>query len=262
MPELPDVAYLQSYLEATSLNQPIEAVEVNAPRLLRGITAEELREALLGRKLARTHRHGKYLLAQLGPGGGWLALHFGMTGWLHYAAAGEAAPPNIRLLLRLAGGRLLAYTSRRMLGGVWLVGSPEELVRERNLGPDALAIGANDFRRLLAAHARLLKPLLMDQHLLAGIGNVYADEILFQAAVHPLRLASALSEEEAERLFSSLRHVLAEAASRQADPQRFPAGWLTPRRRAGRPCPRCGGRITRLEIGGRGAYLCPACQRR
>jgi formamidopyrimidine-DNA glycosylase len=259
MPELPDVAYLKAYLDATSLHQTVEGVEFEDARILEGLSVPEFREALMGRALASSRRYGKYLFAELEPEGGWLVLHFGMSGWLKYSTSG--GPPRYgRLFLRLASGSTLTYLSRRKLGMVGLVDKPERLIAQRRLGPDALELDLAGFRNLLRGRRGTVKSLLMDQRRIAGIGNIYSDEVLFQARIHPLAVADSLGAGEGRRLFSQLRRVLWMAAERKADPGRFPRTWLTLRRRPGARCPRSNGKIERLKISGRSAYLCPACQ--
>ncbi|HUF29111.1 MAG TPA: hypothetical protein VMM77_00510 [Gemmatimonadaceae bacterium] len=124
-----------------------------------------------------------------------------------------------------------------------MAGSPRRFVEAHRLGPDALALDMAGFGKLVAAKRGAIKSWLMDQHAIAGIGNVYADEILFQAGIHPRRSASALDRRELSRLFTKLQKVLRKAIAARADPARMPKSFLLPRRRRGALCPRCRGRV-------------------
>lgn len=260
MPELPDVEIEKRYLEATALHTPFEDVEVNAPRMLHGVSAATLRHRLTGRTFEETTRRGKYLFAALGKGT-WLVLHFGMTGYLKYFKQYEDRPEHTRLLLHLRNGYLAGIWERR-LGRIGITESPDAFAEKEKLGPDALdpGIELEDFRKMLRGKRGAIKSALMDQRFIAGIGNIYSDEILFQAAIHPTRKANELNAHEVTALHRAMRHVLRLAIEREADPERLPASWLLPHREEGADCPRCGGKIGRIKMGGRSAYVCPRCQ--
>jgi formamidopyrimidine-DNA glycosylase len=260
MPELPDVDVYRQYVDATSLHQKIEHAALDAPRMLKDITPDSLRSRLEGAKLEATRRHGKHLLIELSRGP-WLALHFGMTGRLDYAKRDGGAPRHTRLSIEFANGYRLACIWQRRLGEIAIARDPESFVKERDLGPDALALELGEFKDLLAGRRGAMKSALMDQSLLAGIGNVYSDEILFQARLHPRRDADGLDEHDLAGLHRAMWHVLRLAIERHADPERVPRSWLLPRRGKDQRCPRCGGPIEHATIGGRRAYFCPACQR-
>lgn len=261
MPELPDVETLRRYLAATSLHSRIARIDLKAPRMLYAVSRRELRAGLTGSSFERTARHGKNLFVALSQGN-WLLLHFGMTGRLAYLDDAERPPPHTGLLIGFANGDRLACVWLRKLGKIGLVESPRAFCRERGLGPDAYALPLTEFRDLLAERRGSVKSALMDQHFIAGIGNVYSDEILFQAGIHPRASANRLSRRETATLHRALRHVLRIAIERRADPERLPDTWLLRRRTPGGRCPRCGGALRRIAIAGRTAYLCPKCQRR
>lgn len=257
MPELPDVAVFRDYLDATALHERIEEVEVRDDYVLEDLSARTLAQRLEGRSLESTEQHGKYLLVRIGEDGGWLVLHFGMTGFLKYFREDEQAPGHIRVLLRFENGYRLAFDCRRKLGKVALADSPEAWVRAKELGPDALALDAEGFLEVLAGRRGRVKSALMNQSILAGVGNVYADEALFQARIHPERSVDALDESRRRELFEALHDVLESAIEARADPERVPDRFLLPHRRRGKSCPRCGGQIERIELSGRATYFCP-----
>jgi formamidopyrimidine-DNA glycosylase len=262
MPELPDVEVFKRYLDATALHQKIEKVEVRHARILRKTTAEQLESELLGQSLEASRRYGKHLLVAL-SGGTWMAFHFGMTGFFVYYEKPEDEPPHARLVLTFDNGHRLAYDSLRMLGGVEPVADPEEYIQGHGLGPDAIDARFDlvAFQKALAGKSGPIKAALMDQQALAGIGNVYSDEILFQAGIHPKRKVGSLDEGEAKQLYQAMKQVLQTTIEHRADPRQFPATYLTGHRRAGRTCPTCGGAITAEKISGRTAYFCPGCQK-
>ncbi len=261
MPELPDVEIQRRRLAAGGLKRPIAHTHVPDDRVLDGVSARKLAVSLKGRRLLRTRRHGKHLLVAVdGDDPLWLTLHFGMTGEL-VLDDGRGEPPRYaRVILEWRDGGRLCYLSRRLLGHVGLAGDPEAFARAHDLGPDVLDLGRRRFLKLLADRRGMVKSALMDQSLLAGVGNVYADEILYQAGIHPRADLDDLDDDDRKRLRRVMRRVLRTAIDRKADPERLPRRWLLPRREEGAACPRCGGRVRRLEVGGRATYVCPACQ--
>jgi formamidopyrimidine-DNA glycosylase len=262
VPELPDVETFKRYVDSTSLHHRIKKVEVDAPRMLKGISARALRTALEGNEFSETVRHGKYLLVHL-KGGPWLVLHFGMTGMLAYAREPAAIPKHTRLVIHFANGYRLAGIWQRRLGRIDLADDPASFREAQRLGPDVLgpAIDLKTFKRVLHGHRGTIKAALMDQSLLAGIGNIYSDEILFQSGVRPDIKVSELSDARMSLLNRALRHVLRTAITRQADADRLPKTWLLPRRYKGAKCPRCGRSLEHMCSSGRTAYFCPQCQR-
>jgi len=261
MPELPEVEGFRQYLQATSLGRRIESVAVRRRRILRGTSSARLREALTGSRLVAADRHGKYVFATPDRGG-CLVLHFGMSGRLKVFRRPVQRPPHTRLLVRFADGSHLAYVCPRMLGGVSITLSAEHFVREHGLGPDALSVSRAEFKAIFAARRGMVKPALMNQRNVAGLGNLYTDEILFQASVHPRTPLGRLSEAQLDALYRSTRRILRTSIRRRAEYDELPRSYLLPGRDEACPCPRCGGRIVRSIVGGRATYHCPRCQRR
>jgi formamidopyrimidine-DNA glycosylase len=259
MPELPDVEVYRRELESKALNQRIAAVEVKTPRILGRFPAKRLIERLEGRRFTGTRRHGKRLYAALDDGG-FLGMHFGMTGALRYFTGEDPEPAFDRVRIDFANGRHLGYYNRRMIGRVALIPDADADVAERRLGPDALDLDLKTFKQRIGRSRGAVKSVLMDQTLIAGIGNIYTDEILFQARVHPKTPAAALDAATLARMHKTMRSVLKKAIQRGADPERLPRHFLIPCREAGEKCPSCGGKIARVALGGRSTYFCPRCQ--
>jgi formamidopyrimidine-DNA glycosylase len=218
-----------------------------------------LKSTLEGAELEDTARHGKYLFARLDRGRE-LVLHFGMTGFLKYFKNENAEPGHERLRLRLENGYSLVYDNQRLLGRVFLAQDRERFIREQELGPDALSVDFQDFVRILGRGRGAIKSTLMNQKMLAGLGNIYTDEVLFQARVHPKASVGGLAEAQAQSLYAQMRAVLEKAIEARADPRRMPENFLLPLREEDGPCPICGGTVRKITVAGRATYLCPACQ--
>lgn len=258
MPELPDVESFTDYFLQTSLDKEIATVEVRQPRMLEDVTPERLAYALQGGRFVSARRYGKYLLAEIDRGG-WFFIHFGMTGYLKYFTDPDDEPAYVRLLIRFAGGGRLAYDNRRMIGWVGLADALGKFIERKNLGPDALAVDFANFHSRLMTGGKI-KQALMDQSLIAGVGNEYSDEILFQMRMHPETPAKSLSAADFRKLYDIMREVLETAVASGADTDRMPKTYLLPHRgRKGR-CPRCRSELRQLKTGGRTAYICPVCQ--
>ncbi len=216
---------------------------------------------LKGRRFTSTQKHGKYLLARLNSGR-FLMVHFGMTGYLAYLERDRTEPCHTRLLLCCRNGKRLAYVNQRKLGKIGLVEDIEKFLREKSLGPDSLNAGFTftRFKKLLSTRKAKIKSVLMNQKVIAGIGNVYADEILFQTGVHPETRATSLDDKTLRLLFRKMREVLQKTIRYQADAHRMPRTFLLPNRSPGNQCPRDAHKLRTVKISGRTAYYCPAHQ--
>jgi formamidopyrimidine-DNA glycosylase len=265
MPELPDVEMFKRLVQRHCLGQVIERVVVADPGMLEGVAAAALRRRLTHATVRAARRHGKHLFIEVEPPGA-LVLHFGTNGSLELLAREAADPDYLRLALGFSAGGRLAYINPRRLGGIGWASSPEQFIAEAELGPDALdrKFDFAAFSRILGERKRDIKSVLMDQALMAGIGNLYSDEILFQAALHPNRRSNELDERERKRLFDSIKNVLKRAVESGAGSEhgieRLPRGFLLPERHRGGHCPRCGGPLATLKRGARTSYFCPRCQ--
>jgi len=261
MPELPDVETFKRYLDATSLHQRITNVDVRNAYVLKDVSARELVHELKGRRFDFSCRHGKHLFVRA-DGDVWLRLHFGMTGYLRYLKNEEKALRHARVVFVFEKDCRLAFDDQRMFGEMGLVKNVDEFLKRRGLGPDALDVDLAKFKNILAKHHGAVKSILLNQKLIAGIGNIYADEILFRARIHPATQTSALKEKAVAKLFRATRYILQKAIEAKADVDRMPKSWLLPHRGKGGNCPRCGRELKSATIGGRTAWFCAHCQRR
>jgi formamidopyrimidine-DNA glycosylase len=261
MPELPDVAQFKMYFDATSLHQRIRQVIVQEADLLEAVSARRLRSELKGSEFAETHRHGKYLFARFRRSG-WLVLHFGMTGSLDFAKDGEL-PDHTRATFRFRGGYRLAYVNQRKLGMIALADDPDSFAAQRDLGPDALddRLTFDRFAERLEGRRGRVKPAIMNQSIIAGVGNIYSDEILFQAGVSPLRPVDRLDRKTLRSIYRTMRRVLRVAIRHNACAASLPRSYLLPHRDGDARCPRCGGKLETVKVSGRTAHFCPNCQR-
>ena len=259
MPELPEVEAMRRRVSAQALDREVARVTAPDAEALRGTSPAGLGRAVTGRAFGAVRRHGKVLFARAGDGP-WLALHFGMTGDLALLAPGEAPPEHARVVFDFADGGRLAFDNPRRLGWLELIGDVETYLAEAGLGPDALALDRADVARIVGGTRGQVKPALMDQSKLAGIGNVYSDEILFRARLRPDAIGAELDAAALAALHAALRDVLETASARLARGVALPDDWLARHREAGARCPRCGGALAREKIGGRSARFCPRCQ--
>jgi len=259
MPELPDVEVFRRTLAHSSLRREVTGVEVADPMVLDDVSAAELARELTGSQLTATVRHGKHLYVRrdVGPA---LALHFGMTAYVEPDAADAPVPDHARVTLLFEGGRRLVFVDQRRFGRLTLVDDPTKDVEERGLGPDALALDRHGLHDRLEVSRAGLAATLMDQSLVAGIGNIYSDEILFHARLDPRMRASTVTDREVSRLHHQLHRVLERAIEAHAQPEAMPAGWLLHAREDGAPCPRGHGTVRPYSVAGRTGYWCPECQ--
>ncbi len=258
MPELPDVEVFKRYIDSTSLHQPIDSVDTSDGQLF-ATTLKKVRRELRGKQLEETKRIGKHLFVRYGQDA-WLMLHFGMTGALQYYKDGNP-PDYARLLLHFKNGYHLAYTSARKLGEIDLTNAPETFAEKHDLGPDALSLSREAFLEKMQSKRGGIKSALMDQSFLAGIGNVYSDEILFQSRIHPKAKVDELSDKQLNTLYDKMQEVLVKCIDLQADPARMPDHYLTPRREEGADCPGGKGKVEKITVNGRSCYYCPEEQR-
>jgi formamidopyrimidine-DNA glycosylase len=261
VPELPELEVFKRYIDSTSLHQDIEMVEVKNATILGGVSAGGLKRGLEGRKFESTRRHGKHLFVELDVGP-WLLLHFGMTGGLRYYEDAVEEPTHARVLISFRNGYHLAFDDQRLFGKVDLIEDPDGYVEEHKLGPDPLDVVFPVFRERLEGRRGEIKATLMNQRVLAGIGNIYSDEILFQVRLHPKTSVGRLDEISLHGLHEQTGRVLRAAIERGAGLGGVPASFLLPHRQEGADCPRGNGKIQKTKAAGRTAYYCPTCQPR
>jgi formamidopyrimidine-DNA glycosylase len=261
MPELPEVETFKRYLDSTSLHQRITNVDVRDAYVLKRVSPRELARRLKGHRFESSHRYGKHLFVRAGNEL-WLRLHFGMTGSLEYLNDDQAAPKAARVIFRFADNCRLAFDDQRKFGEIEVVKDLDEFLQTRRLGPDALQIDVSQFKAIVGKHGGAVKAILLNQQLIAGIGNLYADEILFRARIHPATDAARLRDKNLRRLFRATRYVLERAIALKTDFNRLPKSWLLTHRGKQGKCPRCGRKLKSATIGGRTSWFCAHCQKR
>lgn len=154
------------------------------------------------------------------------------------------------------------YISKRKLGHVKYVDEIEDFIKENEIGPDALELTESEFISKLKEKKSMIKSALMDQSVVSGIGNVYADEILFQSKVHPKQKTTGLTDKTWKELHKNTQKVLKKAIEKEADVSKLPKSYLLPNREEGNDCPKCDGKIEQIKISGRTGYYCPSCQKK
>jgi formamidopyrimidine-DNA glycosylase len=258
MPELPDVEHFRAVFARTAEGKTVRSVWSD-PSILRNADPVGVDIAMRGRTFQAPTRHGKWLLAW--TDGPCLLVHFGMTGDLIWSGEAPDRHRHDRLVLMFRQGGELRYRNMRKLGGVWLAHDPEDVAAVLGeLGPDALSISKRAFLQRLSRRRGAVKAVLMNQRVIAGVGNLLADEILWQARLHPERRVETLSEEELGRLFTQFRRIVRESV-RAYDYLDRKVQWLSHvRGLPGATCPRCGTTLQRTVVGGRTTWFCPRCQ--
>lgn len=257
MPELPDVEEQRRIWARHGAGNRIRAVSAPAKDVVRNTSPQGLGRSLHDRRLLEPQRHGKWLIAATGDRPR-ILLHFGMTGRLVAAANDEPMHEHDRVVFTLDSGELRLRMPRK-LGGVWLARSEAEARDVTGvLGPDAWGADGEILRDRLGGRGAL-KPALMDQAKVAGLGNLLADEVLWHARIHPQRRGAELEGHEWRMLARQLRKVLEQSVEAGHVPAKD--GWLTGARDDDQPsCPRCGTALERGDVGGRTTWWCPRCQ--
>ena len=271
MPELPEVETVARGLRATLVGRTIVETKVLWARSVVPPDPAAFARRLAGQTVTDVGRRGKWLMVAL-SGDNTLLIHLRMSGRLIVESEQCLDTRHLRALLLLDDGRRLSFFDQRKFGRLHLTTDPAQVLGA--LGPEPLSDGftAERFEEMLRQRSGRSKPLLLDQRFLAGLGNIYTDEALWQARIHPLRQANTLSDIEAHRLHKAIRAVLQAAITgggttledgsyRQIDGQAGEfAGSLAVYGRSGQPCPRCGQAIERIVVGQRGTHFCPECQ--
>jgi formamidopyrimidine-DNA glycosylase len=268
MPELPEVQTVVESLAPHLIGAVVQSVDVREPLSVAPAAPERFARGLTGRRFVSLARRGKYMVAGLDEG--YLVMHLRMTGQLLLCREGTAEPRFARVALHLDGGRVLWLADMRKFGRLLLTTDPRTELA--GLGPEPFDAGldAITLHRMLQRHKRALKPLLLDQGFIAGLGNIYADEALFAAHLHPLTPANQLTPEQAGALLAAIREVLSGAIENRGttfsdyvDAEGRPGGNQFALRvygRAGEACRLCEAEIEGFRLGGRSTCFCPHCQ--
>ena len=272
MPELPEVETVRRRLEPVLTGRRFERVEISDPRLVRPHEPDEVAAELQGERVASVERRGKYLIFRFETDRV-LLIHLRMTGSLRHSTSGLDDDPHRRALVRLDDGSDIAYRDVRRFG-TWLLLEPGELdaYLAPRLGEEPLdaPFTAARLGQLLARRRAPVKAALLDQRTLAGMGNIYVDEALWRAKIHPLRPAESLEPNELRRLHRAVRTSLEHGLARQGSTLRdykLPDGGSGSMQhefkvygRGGEPCDRCATPIAKIRVAGRGTWFCPTCQ--
>ena len=272
MPELPEVETVRRGLAAQITGRTFSGISfLEWPRTIEAPTPEDLARRIAGRRVVEVRRRAKFLLVALDNDEA-LTIHLRMTGQVMIAPHDAPRDRFERVALAFADGDELRFSDIRRFGRIALYDREALVARFRDLGPEPLGDGwaRDDFVAALARRRTRLKPLLLDQSFLAGLGNIYVDESLFRAGLHPLTLAAEVTPAQGARLHATIREVLGEAIasggttfSNYRDAFGNEGDYYERRRvygRADEPCPTCGTAIARIVVGGRGTHFCPTCQ--
>jgi len=257
MPELPEVAYQKKYADATILHKKIMKVETGDKKIYQS-PKKDFEDRLQGNQFETTERLGKYLFLKLAKNGG-LVMHFGMTGKLEYYQH-EEPPKYAQLTLTFQDHSKVSFTCPRKFARLYLAESLAQFQKDHDLGIDALALQKDEFFKILTSRKGTIKGLLMNQKLIAGIGNLYADEVLFQCEIHPKTKVNDLSEKEKACIYKEIGKVLEVVKEARLEGKNLPKNYLTPVREKDAECPRNNGKIAQTKVSGRTTYFCPNCQ--
>ena len=277
MPELPEVETIARELRPTLVGRTIVDASFDWPNQIKHPAPADFVAALRGREIVSVDRRAKWIIASLGPRGegdepAVLAIQVKMTGQLDVVAPSKPRDKHVHVVLDLDDGTELRLRDTRKFGRLAVYPLDKAGAVLGELGPEPLDddFTLADFRRILRRRKGRLKSLLMNQEFLAGVGNIYADEALWRARLHPLRSGAGLRPDQERALYGSLRDVLNEGIERRGssvDSYRAPEGrgnmqnFLNVYGRTGKPCPRCGRPTKRIVIGARSTHFCSWCQR-
>lgn len=268
MPELPDLEVIKDNLQQVALKRKIEQVEILRPTIAKP-SAEAIKSSLLGEDLVDVNRRGKYTILHLRTAGA-LLVHLMLLGEMDWCPQDRPLEKWTCAFLRFEGGYDLRFLDQRGWMKLYLVppGKLASVKELKGLGPEPFDpdFTAEYLHAMLLRFPATIKYALMEQKLIAGIGNAYSDEILFCARILPSRLASSLSDRESDLLYKcildTLRWGTEEARKRMGNSVRGEIReFLRVHGKAGQKCQRCSGHVVRIEIEGRGAYFCPNCQK-
>ncbi len=273
MPELPEVETIVSDLRPSIEGRRFTGVSIYCPEMVHHTSVEELKHRLPGQLIKEIGRRGKYLIFRLASSEA-LIIHLRMTGSLLLKRKGEQrteSSPYVRAVFSLDNGTELLFTDRRKLGTISLVKDENEEIGKLGPEPFDISFTPEVLAKRLSSHKAPIKAVLCDQEVIAGIGNMYADEALFFSGIHPLRPANSLSDAEIEKLHQAIRDVLTKAIGNggaSISDYRRPTGEKGSQQydfyaahRGGQTCKVCATPIERIAVRNRGTYFCPKCQK-
>jgi formamidopyrimidine-DNA glycosylase len=266
MPELPEVETIKRELEKAVLGKKITEVCVHHPGVVREPSVGKFKKGIEGAAIKNILRKAKVLILELSNGKS-LVIHLKMTGQLIYPGDSKKS----RVSFHLSDGKILDFNDQRLFAELRLLDDWRNLKFIQGLGPEPFDLSVDNFKEMLASKKTKIKPLLMDQAFISGVGNLYAAEALFKARIHPQRPASSLSAKEKEILFQEIKDTLQEAIEHKGSSvdqyvqlSGKPGDYVKYHKvydREGKPCMACKTPIKRISLGGRGTYFCPKCQK-
>jgi formamidopyrimidine-DNA glycosylase len=254
MPSLPELEVYRTDLTGRLVGHEVKSVEALDFRVVR-VDLKALEAHLAGHPIAGIRRYGKWLTFDIG-GTEQILIHLGLTGKLSLIDPSTKLPGYSVFVFKLDDGRRLVLADARKLGRIYLRNF-DEIKAEKELGPDLFSIKEDYFTGSLRRKRRGARDVLMDQKIIAGIGGKYADEILWQAKLHPNTKLDRLDPTRLAELYQITMRVNREAVALDADVERFPQAWLIPHRRTDKICPRCGSPLTERTLGGSATFYCP-----
>ena len=270
MPELPELQVVREVLAKRVVGQNIIDVQVmppGGPIVIRDLTNRGFAAAITGQIISSVNRRGKFLIIgfQQGPPSLYLAINPKLTGRLQLADPTDKRRPKTLVILSLGNGRQLRYVDQKQMGQLYLTEKLESLPEFANLGPEALEVSFDEFRQRLRPYRGEIKGVLTRGEFVAGIGNAYADEILWTARLHPFRKRTQLTAEEVERLYTGMRSTLLDAIERvrllmDENIHEEPRAFMAVHMKTGELCPRCGAPISLIGANQRITNFCRKCQ--
>ncbi len=266
MPELPEVVTIKKDLEKNILNKKIVEIKINRPEVIKEPSLPVFKKEIIGERIKKIIRRGKLLILEL-KRNKFLIIHLRVNGWVKYGQQAEGA----RIVFKFSNQQCLSYVDSRLLGHLQLRSDYKDLNFIKKLGPEIFDLTASQFKEMVKKRKGNIKSLIMNQNFLAGLGNIYAQEALFLAEIDPRRQAFSLSDKEIELLYQKIKAVLKEAIKYRGssvDVYRDPEGKkgkmearLKVYKKDKKNCLRCGNKLARVKISGRGTCFCPGCQR-
>ena len=258
MPELPEVHGYKRYIDSTCLHKTITAIDCRDNKLLKK-PKKEFEEFLLGQSFVETDRIGKYLFIKT-SGKKIIVIHFGMTGRPSYFKDKEQCPKYAHIMVSFENGFHFGFENKRKFGWWDLTDSIEDYKDQKGLSDDARDISLADFKNNLSSRKAAIKSVLLDQSVAAGVGNWMADEILYQAKVHPETKVNTLSEKRVKTIFKAMKKVIEVAIENDAHYEDFPKEFLMHFRNTDGVCYHTGDQIEKIKVGGRSTYFSPEWQ--
>ncbi len=269
MPELPELEVVREVLQRRVVGEAFADVNVRPPGgpvIVRDLTGQGFQASLAGRTISAVGRRGKFLILSIEAAPPlFLAINPKLSGRLQLAASGDKLLPKTHVVFTLASGRQLRYLDRKQMGQLYLTRDLNLVPDYAGLGPEPLELSLEEFRSRLKPYRGEIKGVLTRGECVAGIGNAYADEILWAARLHPYRKRTQLTAAEVERLYAAMRSTLLDAvdkvrAAMQENIEREPRSFMAVHMRAGEPCPRCGTPISLVGANQRITNFCRTCQ--